>query len=91
MAAQARADVARTIGLADPTALSVDVESVTWSDGSLGCPMPGMVYTQALVPGWRLVVTDSARRWTYHASRSGAWVQCAAGTARPTLPGRVAR
>lgn len=27
-------------------------ERVTWNDGSLGCPMPGRCYTQALVPGF---------------------------------------
>ena len=32
------------------------VESVTWSDGSLGCPEPGMMYTQALVRGHRIRV-----------------------------------
>lgn len=26
-------------------------EYATWNDGSLGCPMPGKKYTQALVPG----------------------------------------
>lgn len=27
-------------------------ESITWPDGSLGCPEPGVFYTQALVPGY---------------------------------------
>lgn len=27
-------------------------EPVTWSDGSLGCPEPGVFYTQALVEGY---------------------------------------
>lgn len=27
-------------------------EHVTWNDGSLGCPVPGKYYTQALVEGW---------------------------------------
>ena len=29
----------------------VSAAAVTWSDGSAGCPEPGMLYTQALVPG----------------------------------------
>ena len=29
----------------------VRAESVVWNDGSLGCPEPGMMYTQALVNG----------------------------------------
>lgn len=31
-------------------------EEVTWSDGSIGCPEEGMAYTQALVPGYRLIL-----------------------------------
>jgi len=30
----------------------VRAESVGWSDGSLGCPQPGFVYTQAVVAGY---------------------------------------
>jgi len=30
----------------------VRAESVVWNDGSLGCPEPGMVYTQALLNGY---------------------------------------
>lgn len=29
-------------------------ESVTWSDGALGCPEPGQMYTQALVDGYHI-------------------------------------
>jgi hypothetical protein len=34
----------------------VQAEAVTWPDGALGCPEPGIVYTQALVPGYWVVV-----------------------------------
>lgn len=32
------------------------VEEVTWSDGSLGCPQPGMVYGQVVTDGMRVVL-----------------------------------
>jgi hypothetical protein len=86
-----RADAAQQLSLADGSALSVAVEEVTWSDGSLGCPQPGRVYTQALVPGWLLVVRDGTGTWRYHASRSGFWVQCPGANARPPLPGAPVR
>lgn len=35
----------------------VSAATVTFSDGSLGCPSPGRSYTQALVDGVRAVVT----------------------------------
>ena len=31
-------------------------EAVTWPDGSLGCPEPGMMYTQVLVDGYWVVI-----------------------------------
>ena len=34
-------------------------EAVTWNDGSLGCPEPGMMYTQALVDGYWVVIRAS--------------------------------
>lgn len=39
----------------DPTKLKfLQQEPVTWNDGSLGCPLPGKTYTQALIDGWRI-------------------------------------
>jgi hypothetical protein len=57
--ADAVADLAERLGI-DPGEVTVvrDV-AVTWPDGSLGCPVPGMAYTQALTPG-RLVVLEAA-------------------------------
>ncbi len=42
------------------------VEEVTWSDGSLGCPEPGKLYTQALVPGVRIVLGYADILYDYH-------------------------
>jgi hypothetical protein len=76
---------------ADGAGLHVSAEAVTWSDGSIGCAQPGRMYTQALVPGWRLVVSDGARELIYHASRRGYWIQCPPGRARAPLPGDATR
>ena len=62
-------------------------ESVTWSDGSLGCPQPGVMYTQALVPGWRVRLRGPAGEMDYHASLRGAQVLCPLGRATPPVPG----
>lgn len=43
----------------------VSAEAVTWGDGSLGCPQPGMMYTQALVDGYRVVVEAGGRELDY--------------------------
>jgi hypothetical protein len=45
----------------------IESEQVTWPDGSLGCPRPGELYTQALVEGYRVVVSHEDRAFDYHA------------------------
>ena len=55
----------------------VTAESVTWSDGSLGCPEPGMGYTQALVPGYRVVLDVAGDQVSYHAAEGGDFFACA--------------
>lgn len=43
----------------------VSAEPVTWGDGSLGCPQPGMMYTQALVDGYQVVVKAGGEELDY--------------------------
>jgi hypothetical protein len=52
-------------------------DAVTWSDGSLGCPQPGRMYTQALVPGYRVVLRVRDEVIAYHASKRGEFFRCA--------------
>jgi len=50
--------------------------SVTWSDGSLGCARPGQAYTQALVPGYQVVLEVEGRQYDYRATERGYYVLC---------------
>jgi len=86
-----RADAARRSGQAAASLVVQPVEEVTWSDGALGCPQPGLVYTQALVPGWRVRIDSGTERLSYHASRRGQWLWCPAGQAQGPKPGAVSR
>lgn len=45
------------------------IETVTWRDGSLGCPQPGMGYTQALVPGVRVILEHDGELYYYHGTK----------------------
>ena len=63
----------QTTGLSAKASSAV---AVTWADGSLGCPEPGMNYTMALVPGYRIKVQAGERQLDYHASRRGYFVLC---------------
>ena len=52
------------------------VESVTWRDGSIGCPEPGMSYTQALVPGVRVILEHDGELYYYHGTSPDALSYC---------------
>ncbi|MDO8108390.1 hypothetical protein Q6348_14420 [Isoptericola sp. b441] len=61
----------------DSSAVTVrSYEDVTWRDGSLGCPVPGMMYTQALVAGSRIVLEVAGRTYEYHAAAGGRFLFC---------------
>ena len=83
---QALADASQRTGRPTDELQIVSAESVTWPDGSLGCPQPGMAYTQALVPGFRVRVRAGEELLDYHSGRSGAPTLCPADRARDPLP-----
>lgn len=43
----------------------VSAEQLTFKDGSLGCPQPGVQYTQAQVDGMRVLVQAAGRTFDY--------------------------
>jgi len=51
-------------------------ESVVWRDGSLGCPKPDMMYTQALVNGYWVVLGYYGQEYDYRVNSSGYFVLC---------------
>ncbi len=70
------AQAAGDTGVPEDEITIVTAESVTWSDGSLGCPEPGMAYTQALVPGYRVVLDVAREEIHYHAGSDGEFFAC---------------
>ena len=83
----ALADAAQRTGLDRADLAVLSAEAVTWSDGSIGCPQPGMMYTQALVPGYRVRLRGPGGEMDYHTSARGALVLCPAGRAMNPIPG----
>jgi hypothetical protein len=75
-------DAARRFRVAESAVVLGGAEQVTWADGSLGCPQPGMSYTQALVPGYRVTAKTAAGQFVYHTDARGNVVTCG------SLPGR---
>lgn len=69
--APALLDLAQRLGVEPEELEVVSAEEVTWPDGSLGCPQPGMSYTQALVDGSKVVLGYDEKVYIYHAGDDG--------------------
>jgi len=59
-------DAAVRFGVPESEVAVAGALRVIWSDGSLGCPEDGMMYTQALVDGYLLTIEVGGRRVDYH-------------------------
>jgi hypothetical protein len=81
------ADLAERTGVASDKILIVRAQAITWSDGSLGCPQPGMFYTQALVNGYWVVLEADGAKYDYRASGSGYFFLCENGSPPVTPAG----
>ena len=68
LAKAARMDLADSIGVPEDEIAVTSAATVTWNDGSLGCPQPGMSYTQALVEGARVTLMHNGTEYAYHHS-----------------------
>lgn len=73
---RALADAATLAHAGASAPVLVSAERVTWPDGSLGCPRPGMAYTMALVPGYRIRIRSGAAILDYHAGLRGSLTLC---------------
>ena len=70
------ADAAARTGVAVADITVVEAASVTWPNGALGCPQPGMVYTDMIVPGYHVVVEAGSKRLDYRFGMNGAPLLC---------------
>jgi hypothetical protein len=60
-------DLAARLGISQDAIKVPSATMVTWRSGALGCPEPGMSYTQALVPGVRIMLWVDSVGYRYHA------------------------
>ena len=74
-------DAAQRLTVDAATIDVVSARAVTWSDGSLGCPEDGMMYSQALVPGYRVTLRAAGQVLDYHAAANGHVALCPPGRA----------
>ena len=64
------AEVAKLAGVPADQVTVISAEAVTFPDGSLGCPQPGMVYTQALVDGYKIVAEAGGKTYDFRGTGS---------------------
>ena len=81
-------DLVAQTGVDSNTIEVVRAESVLWSDGSLGCPQPGVFYTQALVAGYHIILAAGGRTYDYRAAESGDFRLCQNAPPQLSTPAR---
>jgi hypothetical protein len=62
----AKEDLAGRLGVEANQIELVSAEAVIWPDGSLGCPQPGVAYTQVQQDGLRIVLQVGDKTYSYH-------------------------
>jgi hypothetical protein len=72
----AEEDLAGRLGLEPDQIELVSVQAVEWSDTSLGCPQPGMMYAQVITPGYRVTLEAEGQTYDYHTNQSDHVVLC---------------
>lgn len=83
-------DLADRIGVAVDVITVKDARSVQWGSGAMGCPKPGMSYTQALVPGIRLLLEANGTIYYYHGGTGKSLFYCPAERAKAPVYGQGA-
>ena len=81
------ADLSTQLGVAADEITVLRAEPVIWSDGSLGCPQPDMMYTQALVDGVFIQLQVGDAIYSYHGGGSQDPFLCE--SAAPVAPGEL--
>lgn len=78
MVTLAKEHLSRKLGIAVEKISLFDVEPVQWPDGSLGCPRSGMIYTQAVTPGFRISLEATGQVFSYHTDSANQVILCEA-------------
>lgn len=63
---QAKDDLAKRLSIPTEQINVLEAASVIWPDGSLGCPKPGMLYTQVQVDGILIRLQVGEQTYEYH-------------------------
>ena len=73
---KAKDDLAQRLSIPVSDINLVEAKAVIWSDSSIGCPQPDMMYAQVLTPGYLSRLEYDSRDFEYHAGKSGTLTYC---------------
>ncbi|MBC1239729.1 hypothetical protein [Nostoc sp. 2RC] len=80
-------DLASREGISTRELKITNYNQQTWSNGCLELPQPDEACTEALVSGWRVVVSNGRENWIYHTDSNGRSLRLAsANTPSNQLP-----
>jgi hypothetical protein len=74
-------DLARRAQVTHDAITVVSATEQQWADGAMGCAQSGQMYTQMIVPGYRVVLQAGGNRYAYHSDRRGNFIVCSNGMA----------
>ena len=70
------ADIARFAGVPVDQVVIRSTESLTFPNAGLGCPVPGMVYAQVQVEGFKIVADVGGKIFDYRGTGPGRFRRC---------------
>ena len=79
-------EAAKLAGVPVQQLVIVRAEAVVWTNGSLGCPEPGMEYTQALINGYWVLIKAAGQTYAFRVGGGGSFRLCPQGRGHPPLP-----
>jgi hypothetical protein len=73
---KAKEDLTQRLSISTIQINVVDAKEVIWSNSSLGCPQPGMLYAEVLTPGYLIRLNANDQDYEYHAGKGSAIFYC---------------
>jgi hypothetical protein len=85
----AKENLVQRLGMQSEEIRLVSIESVGWSDASLGCPQPGKNYAQVITPGFRILFDVNGKHYAYHTDDQQTVVFCGIEEIQSLLDGET--
>jgi hypothetical protein len=62
--------LATKLGVSQSSITEISTMKKEWNDGSLGCPKPGIMYTQVVIEGYQIILQVKDKQYDFHAGNS---------------------